>query len=55
MLAQNSAENARVWLAGLDLIWFGGMSMWFIGNSVYTFGLSYAPLALLTSLFGTKF
>ena len=29
------------------------MSLWFIGNSVYTFGLSYAPLALLTSLFAT--
>ena len=42
-----------MWLAGLDLIWFGGMSMWFIGNSVYTLGLSYAPLALLTSLFAT--
>lgn len=36
-----------------NLIWVFGMMMWFIGNSLYTFALNYAPLSLLTSLFAT--
>lgn len=36
-----------------NLIWMLGMSMWFIGNSLYTYALNFAPLSLLTSLFAT--
>lgn len=36
-----------------NLIWVFGMFMWFVGNSLYTYALDYAPLSLLTALFAT--
>ncbi len=36
-----------------NFIWFVGMFMWFVGNSLYTYALNYAPLSLLTALFAT--
>lgn len=36
-----------------NFIWAGGMCLWFVGNSLYTYALNFAPLSLLTALFAT--
>eukprot|EP01052_Picozoa_sp_SAG31_P009014 SAG31_NODE_465_length_15313_cov_10.762390_12_plen_403_part_00 len=35
------------------IVWFGGFSLWGMGNAVYTLGLNYAALALMMSMFDT--
>jgi drug/metabolite transporter (DMT)-like permease len=47
------SQRSCITIDRANVIWAVGMFMWFVGNSLYTYALNYAPLSLLTALFAT--